>query len=94
SGSYQILGTLFEARGPVDEETLMQSVGLGKVEFDSLLAMLVKVGHAAIEVRGDGANSKKYIMITPDGTRAYSLISKNVAESQGKNRPSKVTRPK
>lgn len=94
SGSYQILGTLFEARGPVDEETLMQSVGLGKVEFDSLLAMLLKVGHAAIEEKGDGVNSKKYIMITPDGTRAYSLISKNVAESQGKNRPQKVSRPK
>jgi flagellar protein FlaI len=94
SGSYQILGTLFEARGPVDEETLMQTAGLGKVEFDSLLAMLVKVGHAAIEVRSDGVNSKRFVMITPDGTRAYSLISKNVSESQGRNKPQRGMRAK
>jgi flagellar protein FlaI len=94
SGSFQILGALFQSKGPLEEETLMKDVGLGKVEFDSLLSMLVKVGHAKVEKVGEGADQKSYVAITADGTRAYSLISKNLADAQGKARAQKAPKPK
>ncbi|MEM3803722.1 MAG: ATPase, T2SS/T4P/T4SS family [Conexivisphaerales archaeon] len=84
SGSFQILSALFEAKGPVEEEVLMKSVGLEKAEFDSLLSMLIKVGHAVEEKKGEGVEQKSYVSITPDGTRAYSLISKNVSTDTGR----------
>lgn len=92
SGSYQILSTLFEAKGPVEEEVLMKTVNMEKREFDSLLSMLLKVGHASKETRGEGAEAKAFITITPDGTRAYSLISRNFAAEGGSKQRQKPQR--
>jgi len=93
SGSFQILSALFEAKGPVEEEVLMKSVGLERAEFESLLSMLVKVGHAVQEKRGEGQDQKSYVSITADGTRAYSLISKNVGGDSGKRGKGSPKRP-
>jgi predicted transcriptional regulator len=80
SGSFKILKSLSDANDPVDQTTLLQSTGLDASEFEKILGILTKIGHATVQQKSDKGGFKTLVTITPQGRKAYTQLSKKSSE--------------
>jgi flagellar protein FlaI len=80
SGSFKILKSLSEANDPVEQSVLLSSTGLDASEFEKILGILTKIGHATVEQKGEKGGFKSLVTITPQGRKAYSQLSKKSSE--------------
>jgi flagellar protein FlaI len=80
SGSFKILKALSEADQPVDQNMLLQSSGMDQSEFEKILGILTKIGHATVQQKSDKGGFKTLVEITPQGKKAYAQLSKKSSE--------------
>jgi flagellar protein FlaI len=80
SGSFKILKSLNDVTEPVDQNALQQSTGLDANEFEKILGILTKIGHATVQQKSDKGGIKTLVMITPQGKKAYAQLSKKSSE--------------
>jgi flagellar protein FlaI len=80
SGSFKILKSLSEANDPMEQVTLQQSTGLDANEFEKILGILTKIGHATTQQKSDKGGFKTMVTITPQGRKAYAQLSKKSSE--------------
>jgi len=80
SGSYKILRQLADTTEPMERDALMQGSGMDPSEFEKILNILTKIGHATVQQRSDKGGFKTFVQITPQGKKAFVQLSKKSPE--------------
>ncbi len=65
---------------PSTRPLLLQSTGLDANEFEKILGILTKIGHATVQQKSEKGGFKTMVTITPQGRKAYSQLSKKSSE--------------